>query len=778
MLLTFGVFGWGVINAFIAAVNAELLYHSNRWLFPSILFLVIFSMAPISIILIRHIRKPAWLSSWINHRSFHYLLLLGIAFIILIPPLPEAYQSYFSHNLILAGCSLVSSLLLVLFYRQDENNTGLLIFTIAWSISIIVLTGVVPKIVALSLPAGEGQSLWTAFILELLFCCLPMVLPGNLTKKMLEAVAKIPLWGLAILALLLAATRLSYQVMGGDWWLVELAFVLCFVLFIVITAIKLSQSQDTDTESGYLDDRKYWGLITLFVIAYAILAFIIGKNGLLFLNNDGIAYYQIAKMAADGRLMINGYRAPVLSWLIAPFILLGSSPEIGERVISGLAGLAWAAVSMRLARNFGLSKLGRLGVGLSVGLVALHHTFFPVTPDMLGAVLLMGYFIFITENELFGKSSLFFLISGVSAALAYYAKYYNLPYVVAHLAITLVLYKMKGEKWGNLIKAGVLILATLSILVAPWIIQLSSEYGKFTYSTGGEVNHAYVGPVEEDENAREGLCVIPEGVLTPGMLHPISCYPAAGWSAFDNFFNFSFQVDTINRNAAIWINRISELGPFFILGLIMLVLMVFLKWDNDDKRFKLAWLILSSLLYVAGYLLLFASDFRYYFPVYPLVIMAVFMFLEKVLAAINSGDSFPKRNYVTIINAIIVFSIALTFSHYGKIYQDLTETSSSCMADEAPQISEYIEAPFAGITNRYIWNGKHIAYYTQKQTFGYIDRNIPLDEIPALLQDAGVKTLIAPVNLEISGDLRQNYGFPLIKEISLCGQGLYILSVP
>lgn len=208
-------------------------------------------------------------------------------------------------------------------------------------------------------------------------------------------------------------------------------------------------------------------LIVVILITYAILGARIAIMQRDQLGLDGIGHLQIARAYAAGHPVIRGNLAPLISWLTAPAVAIGVDPVDSIRGLEWGLGLAWILLTDRLARRFGLARLPRLGLAVAMLATSLTNAFVPATADILGSVVLLGYFMVALSPPLLDRPLQGGIVAGALGSFAYFAKYYNLPFVVAHVAAMALLYTSTGYPRRRAAAFVVSALGTIGIMAAP-----------------------------------------------------------------------------------------------------------------------------------------------------------------------------------------------------------------------------------------------------------------------------------------------------------------------
>jgi len=141
---------------------------------------------------------------------------------------------------------------------------------------------------------------------------------------------------------------------------------------------------------------------------------------------DWISYLSIAQKYASGDFAhaVNGYWGPMISWLLAPLLMLGLPPVIAGKLLMLLAGGLILIATAGLAGIFRLSNTVTL---LCLGALIPAVLFFALVdfaPDILLACVLLLYCNIIFRDTYAQKISSG-IWCGVLGALAYFCKQYG-----------------------------------------------------------------------------------------------------------------------------------------------------------------------------------------------------------------------------------------------------------------------------------------------------------------------------------------------------------------
>jgi hypothetical protein len=520
----------------------------------------------------------------------------------------------------------------------------------------------------------------------------------------------------------------------------------------------------------------YVGLLCLLFLAYGVMAVIIGINNLENMEFDAISYLTIAWRYAEGNVVVRGIWSPMISWLIAPLIRANINPHVGFFIVGGISGFVWILTTISLAKRYQIGRAMRLAITATVIGITLIYGYRMRAADLLGATFVCLYFYWITHPQYEQRPVRYGFLAGLSGAYAYYGKYYNLPFILASLALTAILFILHGRRLrstmiGALVSAGILLLS-----VTPWVIALYHRYGELTISTSGGINHAAVGPSASGNLCSHSqLCDQPTDVLLPWEDLRPQYYIDYGWSPFESLDSFRHFLRVIKHNVWDWIPMMaSEFGPMVPMTLLALGVAGLYFWPSNKLRFCYGWALLTVLLYISGYMLNF-SHLRFYLAIFPIILIAGYSFAQLLF---DKARSFAGGTFDAILlnvayaAAMVVFIVAFGRFDYVKYY--LQTRYDPCIKYDSEAIGDFLESPTAG--SDILIN--HIAYYTKKRTVGVLlPENKPKDA-DRLLRDAGVRTYVISSKEGLAFELQAQFNYLEVLRTDICGNEYLVLKVP
>ncbi len=210
------------------------------------------------------------------------------------------------------------------------------------------------------------------------------------------------------------------------------------------------------------------------------------------LNPDGVSYITVAQkyLAGNFSLAVNGYWAPLFSWLMTPFLAGTRFPLLAEKQLALTIGF-FTLLSLRsLAVTLGLSPASvRAAVVAAVPLV-LFMSLCMITPDLLMVGVLCLYLSVIFKRD-YNLARFRGAWCGVLGAAVYFAKSYGFPFFLVHFVVFNCVHYFRSCSGGerrvvlrNFV-AGIMVFVLIS---GAWIATISNKYHHLTISTAASYN--------------------------------------------------------------------------------------------------------------------------------------------------------------------------------------------------------------------------------------------------------------------------------------------------
>jgi hypothetical protein len=492
-------------------------------------------------------------------------------------------------------------------------------------------------------------------------------------------------------------------------------------------------------------------------------------------NPDGLAYLTIARSISEGNFVVRGYWSPLMSWMLAPAIAAGMDPYDAFQVLIRACGLAWILVGVALSRRAGLGRMGQLMLGIVLALIALTRTFYPVTPDLLAAVLLAAYFLHASRPSFTTRPLVDGALAGLLGAAAAYAKYYNFPFFIAHILAWSIILWVRRNRDASVLKTLAAALVTFFLITVPYTVAMADRYGSLTFTTSSRINRATYGPTSLSQFPcwAMQLCPEPQDVLFPWEDPLAEYYPDLGWSPFQSLDNLRFQIRLAWWNITQWLSAtLVNVGPLPSLALGVLLVVVASTWRNGWSDPLPLMGLLTVALHVSGYVLITTDSFRFFLATLPILWIVWFRLLSsrRLVESVS-----PRRTWLASAIQLLLLAIPiLSFSWFEPLRTSFDSDDLTCLEQDSLSLANVLDAPFVGTDAM----ANHVAYYTRLRTIGVLPTGTVASEAGALLQSLNVQSILAGSDLELTAALAATPGYRVMGELPICGVSYTVLAVP
>lgn len=543
--------------------------------------------------------------------------------------------------------------------------------------------------------------------------------------------------------------------------------------FLVIApAIEPKNPANRETSTARMSSWPNSAVLASVIVGYLIVAVTLAQRWLPFVGPDGLSYLDIARAWGEGNFIVRAYWSPLISWLAAIPISLGAAPLVGLRAVNVLGGLIWIFASYLIGVRLKLSRLALAFLVIATGLMAARYAVEPTTPDALATgIVLLGVAL---TFGLFGEfRPLRFAVGlGLVAILSGYAKYYNLAFMTAWLALIIVIFPDLSLRTRLVVL--VVSVATMAVLMVPWLIGVYHRYGRPVWTTSSSIAHALAAPGSNVHHRcwQAGLCPEPGDVLFPQEDPAAVYYPNYGWSVFGSAANLKHEVALFESNARIWV-RLTTSGVGSLLPVATVLTFALAMYHWDDIRLRTRGLLLSggTILYASGYMLTLGDTARYYFPTYSLMLASAYFTIDVVLRTLRGRETFASA-FGPIFAVCVLTLPILSMGKISGIQSQLAASGVDCLSNSGQIDASLLEAPMAGTD----YSINFLAYETRVRTFGVLEQTSSASEVLDQVRSSGVKSLVLPDRSPVVLELVSKNSYEDMGRISVCGRTYAVLN--
>ena len=458
-------------------------------------------------------------------------------------------------------------------------------------------------------------------------------------------------------------------------------------------------------------------LITALIL-YSLLA-VFSLKYYMAIGGDEISYINIAHAYATGNWAnaINGYWSPLYSWLMAPFLLFGSTTLYAvyiSKILSLVIGF-FAIVSIRkLAQVFNLNKTVKSALTFSLVPAILFFSLMYPTPDLLASFIFICYLSIIFDTK-YPNNAFNGLLCGFIGVAAYFTKSYLFMFFLVHFILFNLIYYFKCSNNGkkkNILKSLVLGLSIFFIISSLWVGAISEKYDKLTISTSGEYNQAVKGPeYSTDPVFYAGLFKPPNNSSTSIWDDP-SYIKVVPWSPFYSIESLQYEMQLIWKNI---LRTTAIIESFFIISFIIIIssiLLIFRSKSEKISKDRILYLLITLFLYIGGYCFI-AVEWRYFFFIFILLVLMGFYLIDVLC---------KSKTFTATFRNVLLILLTLSF-----IIQPICEMVLFSGDDNSYNLSNTLKDEYGvhGNIASNEWGGKTltISYYLNAKFYGKTNEN-------------------------------------------------------
>jgi len=408
----------------------------------------------------------------------------------------------------------------------------------------------------------------------------------------------------------------------------------------------------------------------IFLSIYFIIGSILFNHYKYQINPDAVEYISIAIKYSNGEFWnaVNGYRSPLLSVLLIPFLQLPLEPVFILKILNLIIGAGCLAALIHISKKTNPDSVTHILFLISLIPIILLFVFSITTPDILSALFIILAFNLITGGRMKLKNA---ILLGIIIAFAYFAKQYNLAFLIILIfviSVFKVIINRRDHK--KIIMFFIISVGTAIVLAAPWFILLSIKYGNFTIGTAGIWSLKFTGPGIQ-ENAR----------MISTHLHPINS--PTGF-VLDDFsiltgdlkynFDINYYISIIIKNLTDYFQSIDR----FNITIFYIFFIIFYNRTGYIESFKK---YIFLILYIAGYSII-VFQYRY---INGLVLIVFYMIASDLWKV---KDFFLKRKNIHLYY-LMIFIVCISFTFHSMSF--FRSTYNSYTGREYYELAEQVE---------------------------------------------------------------------------------------
>lgn len=367
-----------------------------------------------------------------------------------------------------------------------------------------------------------------------------------------------------------------------------------------------------------------------------------------YIDPDAVAYLTISKRYASGDFInaINGYWSPWACWLTALGIKSGLEAFVSAIVVNtlGATGFLWA--SSRLFNRFSLLPMVSRWLHVVLVVFLASAVYLQSFADLWQCFfLLLSLQIMLSES--FRTKRAYWVLYGITGALAYFAKAYSFSFFILNTVCCGFLVMGAWEKGRRKAFAGMVVTSLLTLLVisAPWIYLLHEKYGAWMTATAGQLNLSWYLTGEPFYKEDIVYFLPPPYGDSPYYWEDPYYVNGATPHFYTSFHYLKLQIVRVGYTLLKLVNSLNALSPFVLPTWLLSLLIVLPTRLRQFFPPGIRIVALSLLLFPVGFLLINFEP-RYIWYTYPLTLLVAALALQYLLPLV--GNKHVRRLTVAI----------------------------------------------------------------------------------------------------------------------------------
>jgi hypothetical protein len=358
------------------------------------------------------------------------------------------------------------------------------------------------------------------------------------------------------------------------------------------------------------------------------------------LNPDGVSYILAARRILSGDFLgaASAHWSPLFSWMLVPLLAARIEPLLACKLLTDAIGAATIVAMWLIAPLFARRRSVQIIVTAAFAPIVLAWASSLITPDLLLVCVLLFYLRAIFRSAGDRRTT---IVAGLLGGLAYLAKAYALPFVVAHFTLVHAVRWMRGSR--RTIAARFLTgMAAFLAVALPWMTTISLKYGHLTASTTASYNWYLIGPLARGRHP----------VQTYGLIPPPDARASSIW---DDPSALRFPPWPAEGKRLVHLGQHAIGNAVRILGImeswsLLAIPILLIAVYRAGRRRIIAWTLVTGALYAAGFLSLFLDE-RYIWTVEALLLLIA----AAVFDDLADSPAIP-RTALGVLGAIVVLS--------------------------------------------------------------------------------------------------------------------------
>lgn len=411
-----------------------------------------------------------------------------------------------------------------------------------------------------------------------------------------------------------------------------------------MNGLKISSASPYDNRAYRRIGNEWYAILIFYYLSLSLLLINVYPHNI---DPDGTSYISLAQKYLRGDFVnvVNGHWAPMISWLIAPFISLGLEPILAHRITSIFIGIIALVGIDKLMLEIDITNFTRKLYLIALSPVVAWYSESGLGADMLCACVLL-YYTHATLRDEYQNKRCASIACGILGALSYLAKNYNFYFFLLHFSCINACYwkQAKGSSQKRTIAFNFISAVVIfALLCGVWVGLISAKYHTITVGTAGVYNFSHIRPGHSTDTHP----MLTDGFMPPPNETAFSVWEDPNsvklvhWSPLSSFPDFIYYLKNVAGNIY---KCFRGLAYNYILDLTFILILAAYLFSENFRHKKVPYLLLTILLYPLGYFALYYDGQRY------ILIVPILLY---ILSAYLVDLIFLKYGKNRILNASI-----------------------------------------------------------------------------------------------------------------------------
>lgn len=394
------------------------------------------------------------------------------------------------------------------------------------------------------------------------------------------------------------------------------------------------------------------------------------------LDSDCVSYLTIAEKVAEGDFYrgVNGLWSPLNSWILAPFIKWGYNAWETAMHLNFSFGFVVILLVHLLLKKIKVASFGYRVFIVFTGILLSYFVYVQMFGDVLQLIFLLLYFLLLQKIIQNPNNYFLVLLTGVVAAIAFFAKAYSFFFYVLHFGfVSLWMYFTKHSNKWILFRNYIIGVSICLLLMLPWSIAMHKKYHQFSLSGfAGKLNMSWYINSSKTFKPEYNILIPPPYADSPTFWEDPFFSQDKLSSPFTSVSHFTKWIARVIHTCIVAISCFNEIS-FLSMAIVIAWLLLFVQKKSQKNIYyheDMEWLVLSAILLPLGYLTIHIETRYIWFNTF------IIMILACNLVSLLHLNKFLKNTLIVIVAISFIVFPLFHIEILRNKNKDLFETAS------------------------------------------------------------------------------------------------------